>query len=133
MAEKGFLSGVTTLFGKSCFEQKLKTHGVKVKLSKSSKRSIQQISQTSPLMLFEELSLLTVEKLKELAHALNSEIKSINSEMLELQEEKVAMATENEELKKESKALEEKVKKMLRPWINRYPHSDELTRAYLIN
>ena len=120
-------------FGKSDLEQKLAAHGLKLKLNKATKRSVQQISKNSPLLLWEELNVLSIEKLHELKTALKNEILSLKSEMVELQKEKMAMKTENEELRKESKDLEENVKRMLRPWINRYPHSDELTRAYLIN
>lgn len=120
-------------FGKSCFELKLEAHGVNVKLDKTAKRSLYQISQISPMMLKEELELLTIEKLTELQKALMDEMNSIKKEMAELQEENLNMTTKNEVLTSKSKDLAENVKKVLRPWINRYPNSDELTRAYLIN
>ena len=121
------------MFGKSDLEHKLAAHGLKAKLSKSALRNVQTISKESDLLSWEELSILGTEKLKELEKSLEEEISFLNVEMMNLQEERQLMAAENSTLKNEAKDLEETVKRMLRPWINRYPNSDDFTRAYLLN
>ena len=124
---------IKTFFGKSDLENKLATHGIKAKVSKAKLRALHNISKNSSLLVTEELNALSIDKLRELRNAFDKEISKLNSDMKQLLEEKHVMAEENNILKNESKDLEENIKKMLRPWVNRYPHSDELTRAYLIN
>ena len=120
-------------FGKCDLEQKLADHGLRIKLSRSAKRRVEQISKLSPLLVWEELNVLTMAKLFQLRTAMRNKIYLLKCEMAELQEEKLAKTTENTELRKESKNLEEGLKKVLTPWVNRYPHSDDIIRAFLIN
>ena len=120
-------------FGKSDLEEKMKNHGIKLNLTRSAKRNVQQISKESPLLVWEELDILSMEKLSQLRTAMRHQIYMLKNEMEELQEEKRAKKKENKDLKKEFKDLEKNLKKLLRPWVNRYPHSEDFTRAYLIN
>ena len=131
--QKGFFSKIMSFFGKSDLEQKVRSHGIKLSLSRSAKRNVQEISKESPLLVREELNVLTMEKLLQLRTAMRHQIYLLENEMQELEEERRAEKKENKDLKKEFKDLEENLKKLLRPWVNRYPHSDEFTRAYLIN
>ena len=124
---------IKIFFGKSDLENKLATHGIKAKVSKAKRRALRDISKNSKLLAAEELNALSIDILRELRKAFDREISRLNSDMKQLLEEKHVMAKKNNTLQKESKDLEENVKKMLRPWVNRYPHSDELTRAYLLN
>ena len=127
------MARIKIFFGKSDLENKLATHGIKAKVSNAKRRALHDISKKSKLLAAEELNALSIDILRELRKAFDREISKLNSDMKQLQEEKHIMADKNNRLQRESKDLEENVKKMLRPWVNRYPHSDELTRAYLIN
>ena len=131
--KKGFISSILNFFSKTDLDKKLAVHGLKTKLDRSAKRRVQQISKSSPLILQEELNVLSMETLFQLRTILRNKTYLLKCELKDLQIDKLMIKKENTELRKEFKDLEQTFKTILKPWKNRYPDSDELTRAYLIN
>ncbi len=129
----GIIDCVKACFGKTIFEKKLASFGVRARVNKASMRMLENESKESDLLTRGELSVLSCEKLGELKKSMEKEITALNTEMMQLLEEQHVMSSENELLKKESKDLEESVRKITHPWVNRYPHSDDLTRAFLLS
>eukprot|EP00794_Sanderia_malayensis_P020569 gene20569-22593_t len=130
---KGIIDCIKAWLIRSEFERKLKAHGVQAHVGKAKLRTIEEESKESELLTRAELNILPVEKLRKLRCSMEREISRLNAEMMQQLEEEHVMATENDSLKKQSKELEDNVKTMTRPWINRYPNCDDLTRALLLS
>lgn len=129
----GIADCFTFCFRKSNLEEKLTTYGIRVHIKSAKLRRVQNVSNQSDLLVPAELVLLSNNKLEELKKALENEVSKVNVEMMQLLEEQQVTSSENGSLADSSKELEEQVKKMTRPWVNRYPNSAALTRVLLLS
>ena len=135
---KKFKFGIlTSVFRKSSLQKKLKFHGLKINLKKVKKYKIlpstDEDEEDSNKFTRSELSLLSITQLRLIVETFQSRIKELSQEYKELNEENKRHNEDTEGLKLTLRNLEELSLRTLKPWVNKMPNSDELTRVMLLN
>ena len=80
-----------------------------------------------------ELSHFTVSQLTQICEAIESRIKDLSTEMEALNEENERHSSDKDGLKITVVNFEELALRVMKPWVNSMPHSDEMTRVMLLN
>ena len=134
---KKFKFGIlTSVFRKSSLQKKLKFHGLKMNLKKVKKYKVLPSSdedEDSNKFTRSELSLLSITQLRLIVETFQSRIEELSQEYRELNEENERHNEDAEGLKLTLRNLEELSLRTLKPWVNKMPNSDELTRVVLLN
>ena len=80
-----------------------------------------------------ELSHFTVSQLTQICEAIESRIKDLSTEMGGLNEENERHSSDKDGLKMTVVNFEELALRVMKPWVNSMPQSDEMTRVMLLN
>lgn len=80
-----------------------------------------------------ELSHFTVSQLVQIRDAMECRIKELRTEMEGVNEENERHSSDKDGLKKTVVNFEELALRVMKPWVNSMPHSDEMTRVMLLN
>lgn len=81
----------------------------------------------------QELLILSNHQLELIMDTFESCIKRLSKELTELTEENERHADDKTGLKMTVQRLEELALRVMKPWVNKMPHSDEMTRVMLLN
>ena len=115
----------------------MKFHGLKINLKKVKKYKVlpstDEDEEDSNKFTRSELSLLSITQLRLIVETFQSRIKELSQEYKELNEENERHNEDTEGLKLTLRNLEELSLRTLKPWVNKMPNSDELTRVMLLN
>ena len=80
-----------------------------------------------------ELRCLTSTQLHQIKEIFETRVKSLTGELSEISDENERHADDTEGLKMTVQRLEELALRVMKPWINTMPHSNEMTRVMLLN
>lgn len=80
-----------------------------------------------------ELSHFTVSQLAQIHDAMEFRIKELRTEMEGVNEENERYSSDKDGLKKTVVNFEELALRVMKPWVNSMPQSDEMTRVMLLN
>ena len=127
---KLFFSG---LVGKDPLEKKLAEYGLKVKVRRRSIWGNLQNPYESKQLQKDELRLLTTDQLKALIQSMESKITSQDRELSEFNQKNEILLRKQQQLQATSSELEDKIKIVMKPWLNRHPNLYDLTRVLMLN
>ena len=80
-----------------------------------------------------ELQYFNVSQLQTIHDAMRNKIDTLSKEMAELNEENERHSSDKDGLKMTVINFEELALRVMKPWVNSMPHSDEMTRVMLLN
>lgn len=122
---------------KSSLERKLEYHGIKIKVEHKRKKihpvESEENKNDSDKFTRQELLILSNHQLELIMDTFESCIKRLSKELTELTEENERHADDKTGLKMTVQRLEELALRVMKPWVNKMPHSDEMTRVMLLN